>query len=325
MSDVADHTGRIGPVDSGLERGRPDVKTQISATWIRAALVAAPLFLGAVPALGAVTEFVVPTGPLITLQDGQTIDGHIIGIDQTNIIVQTTDGATQTLPRATVRAVAFETVTGRRLTGELIGWTSGVYQITTPEAAIKVYSTMPAVAAPAEPAVAADSEEPQETVEARAPETEDAGQGSSKAIAAVTVDETANGIDDDASSDIVGTQDAAATPTASLSIQVSVENSKENGPPIAFNIELSEPSESSVVLIYATIDGTAINGQDYEANRGVVVIKPGEQTARIEASVIDDSEQEEQEHLQLFLTVDPTVAVVENRQIVATIDDDDQG
>ncbi|MDH3661255.1 MAG: hypothetical protein OEU92_14715 [Alphaproteobacteria bacterium] len=270
------------------------------------------------------TEFVVPSGPLITLQDGRAITGHIVRIDQTDVVIQTDDGATQTLPRATVESVAFETITGRKLVGELVGWTPGVYQITTAEAAIKVYSTMPAAIIATEPAIAPDSPE-QDVVEAGAPEAADAGEGSSQAIAAVAVDETANGTESGTSSAPVGSQNAAVTPTSNLSITVSVENSKENGPPVAFNIELSEPSEKSVVLIYATIDGTAINGQDYEANRGVVVIKPGEMVARIEAPVIDDTDQEEQEHLQLFLTVDPTVAVVENRQIIATIDDDDQG
>lgn len=322
MRDATGHKGRIGSVGNGPERGHPEVKKQGNTSLVRAALIAAPFILGALPALATVTEFVVPTGPLITLQDGQSIEGHVVSLDQTNIVIQTADGATRTLPRSTVQNVAFETVTGRQLIGELVGWTQGVYQIATSEAAIKVYSTTPATAAPPQSPVAADNEVP-ETVEATA--TEDAGQGSSQAIAAVTIDETANGIDDGAANDITGVQDAASTPTADLSIQVSVESSKENGPPVAFNIELSRASDSSVVLIYATIDGTAINGQDYEANRGVVVIKPGERTARIEAPVIDDTEIEEQEHLQLFLTVDPTVAVVESRQIIATIDDDDQG
>ncbi|NJO37962.1 MAG: hypothetical protein HC871_10540 [Rhizobiales bacterium] len=138
---------------------------------------------------------------------------------------------------------------------------------------------------------------------------------------AATTEPTGAGAGNAASS--TGTQEAALAPSADLRIQVSVENSQESGPPVAFNVQLSRPSETSVVLIYATIDGTAVNGQDYEANRGVVVLKPGEQVARIEAPVIDDADQEEQEHLQLFLTVDPAVATVESRQIVATIDDDD--
>ena len=299
-------------------------------TLIPSAFLAATLMFGVSPALSAATEFVVPTGPLITLQNGQTIDGHIIRIDQTNIVIQTKDGASQILPRSTVQTVAFKTVTGQELAGELVGWKPGVYQIATSEAALNIYSMMPATASPAEPQVALDirEEAPPETAPAGGPgpAAEDAVQGSSQAIAAVAVDDkTADGLNEGAPDAAIDTEQAALPTTADLSIKVSVENSKENGPPVAFNISLSEPSDSSVVLIYATIDGTAINGEDYEANRGVVVIKPGEQTARIEAPVIDDSEQEEQEHLQLFLTVDPTVAVVENRQIIATIDDDDQG
>jgi len=329
MTDVADCVDRIGPVGNGLRRTRPKAKRFADILGLaRSALLASALLLAAAPAESAPTEFVVPTGPLITLQDGRVIEGHIVRIDQTDIVIQTGDGATQALPRSTVESVVFETVTGQALVGELVGWTPGVYQIATSEAAIKIYSTMPAVELQPEPAAApavAENDTSQDETAPADTETVDAGQGDSQAIAAVNVDETDNGIDSSTSEDVVGTQNAAITPTADLSIEVSVENSKENGPPVAFNIQLSKPPESSVVLIYATIDGTAINGQDYEANRGVVVIKAGEQTARIEAPVIDDAELEEQEHLQLFLTVDPTVAVVENRQIIATIDDDDQG
>ncbi|MEM9627739.1 MAG: Calx-beta domain-containing protein [Pseudomonadota bacterium] len=291
---------------------------------VRSALLASALMFGALPAFGAATEFVVPSGPLITLQNGRTIDGHIIRIDQTNIVIQTKDGASEILPRSTVRTVAFKTVTGQELTGELVGWEPGVYQIATAEAALNIYSTMPATASSNETRVAVDIRE-EEAAPAGGPATEDAGQDNSQAIAAASLDGSAGELNEGAPDAAVGSEQAALPATANLSIKVSVENSKENGPPVAFNIALSEPSDSSVVLIYATIDGTAINGEDYEANRGVVVIKPGEQSARIEAPIIDDSEKEEQEHLQLFLTVDPTVAVVENRQIIATIDDDDQG
>ena len=108
-----------------------------------------------------------------------------------------------------------------------------------------------------------------------------------------------------------------------IEIEISAQNAIENSKPIAFDIELSRASENSVVLIYATIDDTAINGEDYEAARGVLVIEAGDTKARIEAPVINDDISEELEAVQLFLTVDPSVAVVKNRQIVATIEDDD--
>lgn len=327
MIGIAKRADRIGPVGSGLIRGRPGGKRFAHARRLaRSAVLASALMLTFSPAKSAVTEYVVPSGPVITLQDGRAINGHVVRIDQTDIVIQSVEGVAETLPRSTVESVTFETITGETLVGELVGWTPGVYQIATSEVAIKVYSAMPAVAPEAEPATTiVEDEASQEEDVAANEEVVAAGQGDSQAIAAVSVDETDNGIDEGAVETAVGAQDAAITPTADLSIAVSVENSKENGPPVAFNIQLSEPSENSVVLIYATIDGTAVDGEDYEANRGVVVIKAGEQTARIEAAVIDDTELEQQEHLQLFLTVDPTVATVESRQIIATIDDDDQG
>lgn len=301
----------------------------VLAIWVQVACLAFTLFVGTVPALAAVTEYVVPTGPLITFQDGRSIEAHIMRMDQRDLIIQTGNGRSQTLLRSTVESVAFETVTGERIVGELVGWTPGVYQIATPDAAIKIYCAMPAASVPPrlaivpKPAVAKKSTS--KTVEAVAGSAPlDAGRGDPQAIAAVTAAPRKTAIESSATNNVIDTPDAAAVPETGLSIQVSVEHSRENGPPVAFNIALSKPSDDPVVLIYATIDGTAVNGEDYEANRGVVLIKPGEQSARIEAAVIDDAEQEEQEHLQLFLTVDPTVAVVENGQIIATIDDDDQ-
>lgn len=378
MTDVTDRTGRIRSVSNGLKPEYPIAKSLADMNMKKAAqtfLLCTGLLYSTVPAQSAVTEFVVPSGPMITLQGDRTLEGHVIRIDQTDIVIQTGDGTTRTVPRSIIETVAFETITGQQLVGELVGWTPGVYQIATSEAAIKVYSSVPAIAARPDadldpeditfgnnsgaddiaeitseiqdvgqddsPTIIAatttsemaDNNDAADNAEI-VPEPRDASQAYAAALAAATTtDETTSPVTSDLPDglagaqpdDLAGSQTAATTPTADLSIEVSVENSRENGPPVAFNIQLSKPPESSVVLIYATIDGTAVNGEDYEASRGVVVIKPGEQSARIEAHVINDQELEEQEHLQLFLTVDPSVAVIENRQIIATIDDDDQG
>jgi len=378
MNEASGCAGRIAFVGGVPKSGRSTMMNwmMLRSHKVRQRFVLAlflPFFvlIAGVPANANVTEFVVPAGPRITLQDGREILGHIIQIDQTNIVILTTDGIRETVPRSTVEGLTFDTIAGEELIGELVGWSPGIYQIATEAAAIKVYSAMPAVPAEPEPApepaptLAEESGPEGETVaeeesvaaEESVPEDEATGnlaanaaevsppapasalaapapasaevtgsdQSGSETITAAVANTEPNGIDRDPSQSVAGVQDAAVSPQSDLSIEVSVENSRENGPPVVFNIELSKPSENSVVLIYATIDGTAVNGEDYEANRGVVVIKAGEQKARIEATVIDDSEKEEQEHLQLFLTVDPTVAVVESRQIIATIDDDDQG
>lgn len=336
MSDRADGTCSVKPRD---DRGRRQPGAGLLGAL--SVLGAGVLFWGA--AAAAVTEFVVPSGPVITFQDGRTIDGHIVKIDQTNVVVRSLDGTEQILPRATIERVTFETVSGQELGGELIGWTTGVYEIATSEAAIKVYSALPASlmakapAAATEAATAMDALVQTEGGAGEAPGGADAAPGPAAIAEATAAEATAaeSSTNDDrrtaaapdaeeANTDVAAAgQDAAATPNASLSIEVSVEDSAEDGPPVAFNVALSEPSPNSVVLIYATIDGTAIDGEDYEANRGVLVIRSGEQQARIEAPVIDDSISEGDEHLKLFLTVDPSVAVLKNSEIVATIKDND--
>lgn len=279
----------------------------LAAVWMSISPMTGTVWAATVPA----SEFVVPGGPMITLQDGQKIEGHIVGFDQTNVTIRSNDGAEQKLPRATIDQLMFTTVTGREVFGALIGWKPGVYELTSDEAIVTVYSVAPPVRldnervnARVDKDAAIDAEPDAEPVVARGLNGTDKVE-----------DETAGG---------TGGQGPAAEPISDLEISVSVSNARENGEAIGFDIELSRPSESSVVLIYATIDGTAIEGKDYQAARGVLVIKAGQTSARIEALVIDDDESEDEEQLQLFLTVDPAVAVVKDRKIIATIQDDDQ-
>ena len=262
-------------------------------------------------ARSAAVEFVVPRGPVILLQDGQQIDGHIIKLDQTNVIIQAVDGSEQTIPRATIDRVRFETVTGAEISGSLLGWKPGVYELTTKESVVVVYSVAPM------PPV--EDEGGQEIAN-------DVAEENAEQVVAANAEHGLNGTDVNDEVEVTGeveTELAAVTPVSDLMIDVSVDSTREDAGPIGFNIELSKPSESSVVLIYATINDTAIDGEDYQAARGVLVIKAGQTDARIEAPIIDDDISEEEEQLRLFLTVDPAVAVVRNREIIATIEDDD--
>lgn len=321
MSDVTDRFHRIQPMakapvwPAALCTGL----RAVAAAWlIPAVLMVSGLLssLAAAKSDSSMSEFVVPSGPTIVLQDGEAIDGHIVKLDQTNVTIQTVDGAQVIVPRSTIEAIRFGTVAGNTIEGALIGWQPGIYELTTTESVVTVYSTM-AMPLAEESNVAGDTSEPGNSDEPIDDETIVAAHdGTNGTTSADTAEgETDNPVD----------QVAATAPATDLEISVSVANARENGAPIAFNIELSRPADTSVVLIYATIDGTAVNGEDYEPMRGVMVIKAGETSAKIEASVINDDVAEEVENLQLFLTVDPTVAVVKNREIVATIEDDDQG
>lgn len=274
------------------------------------------LQLAPVGAAGAMStsEFVVPSGPVISLKDGQEFDGHIIGIDEDNVVILAEDGSEQTMPRASINLIKFKTIAGLEIIGSLNQWKPGVYELSADETIVTIYSTMPRRPKPApepEKIVEVAVEEPVEDISG----SDDIANGTGGPAAAIT-EELATGE--------TGEQLAKLTPGEPIEIEVSAQNAVENSTPVAFNIQLSRASEASVVLIYATIDGSAIGGEDYESARGVLVIEAGETEARIETSVINDDISEDMEELRLFLTVDPSIAVVKSRQIVATIEDDDR-
>lgn len=98
----------------------------------------------------------------------------------------------------------------------------------------------------------------------------------------------------------------------------------ESDAAMLFNFELSEPSETSIAIIYTLLDGTAKASEDYTHRQGVVVFKSGQVRAKVAAEIIDDKEAETNETFQLFVTGDPKVVMIENRKIEATIRDNDE-
>ena len=124
-------------------------------------------------------------------------------------------------------------------------------------------------------------------------------------------------------------QDEAETPSAEadsterLEIDASAQPAQESLAALVFEVRLSRPSNRSVVVIYATVDGTAKAGTDYEPQQGVITIQPGATSAELYAPLINDNEVEGEEHFRLFLSTDPTVADVSAKQVRAVIQDDD--
>jgi hypothetical protein len=117
-------------------------------------------------------------------------------------------------------------------------------------------------------------------------------------------------------------QTALAVPPL-LEIAASAMPAPEGGAPLVFNIDLSEPASRSLVLIYATIDGSAKGGIDFEPQRGVLIVDRGQISARLETPLINDGDSEDDEHLQLFLSLDPSIGTLRTKSITATIQDDD--
>lgn len=91
---------------------------------------------------------------------------------------------------------------------------------------------------------------------------------------------------------------------------------------LAFVVSLSEPSSTPVTLGYATADGTAQAGSDYQAASGTLTFAPGETRKTIVVQVNGDTDHESAESLGITL-VNPTGATLAKGQATGTIANDD--
>ena len=97
----------------------------------------------------------------------------------------------------------------------------------------------------------------------------------------------------------------------------------EDGGTLSFLATLSAESASDVTVSYATSDGTAVAGDDYEAASGILTFAAGETERDIEVAVLDDKVEEPHESLTLTLS-DPVNAVLGDAVAKGTILDNDE-
>jgi hypothetical protein len=140
------------------------------------------------------------------------------------------------------------------------------------------------------------------------------------AAMAATGSDSASDIADDAAAVTA----VAATPQAQregqrLAVRASVGSAAAGADDLVFQIELSRPAEQTVVLIYGTVDGTAVAGKDYEPQQGVVTLARGSRSANVHVPLIKDRRPRQHARFELFLTADPKVAQVVDQRISATI------
>ncbi|MBJ3774316.1 cellulase family glycosylhydrolase [Acuticoccus mangrovi] len=92
---------------------------------------------------------------------------------------------------------------------------------------------------------------------------------------------------------------------------------------VAIAVSLSEAASHSVSVDYATVDGTAIAGVDYEATSGTVTFDPGETTVIIEVDVLRDGVAEDDRSFDVVLS-DPDGGELDGARTTITILDDDE-
>ncbi|MDJ0944203.1 MAG: Calx-beta domain-containing protein [Kiloniellales bacterium] len=106
-------------------------------------------------------------------------------------------------------------------------------------------------------------------------------------------------------------------------ITVASAEESEAAAEMVFELALSRPVKAEVLLIYATADGTAMAGSDYEAARGSVILAPGATSAVVTITLLDDQLAEGDESFELLVTSDMDLSEVKVQRAAAKILDDE--
>jgi uncharacterized protein YegL len=93
---------------------------------------------------------------------------------------------------------------------------------------------------------------------------------------------------------------------------------------VAYTVTLSNPSTSPIAIKYATQDGTATAGTDYESKTDTLTFQPGETRKTITVKVLNDNVYEGSETFNINLS-NPTGASIDTGSFTTTIRDDGTG
>ncbi|WP_422928452.1 beta strand repeat-containing protein [Singulisphaera sp. PoT] len=93
--------------------------------------------------------------------------------------------------------------------------------------------------------------------------------------------------------------------------------------PLTFTVSLDAPATGAITINYATADGTAQAGVDYQATSGTLTFLPGETSKTVTVLAIQDSLNEQDETFTLNLSNAPAGTTIARGQGVATLRNDD--
>ncbi len=119
--------------------------------------------------------------------------------------------------------------------------------------------------------------------------------------------------------------ETGAAPVLAISDATVTAEGNDGGTPTAtavFTVTLSVPQNIPVSVDYATADGTATAGLDYQAVAGTLTFSPGETSLTIDVPILGDTIAEGDETFFVNLS-NATNAIIEDGQGIGTIVDDD--
>lgn len=278
----------------------PPIALRKLALWQRAAgTVLAALLTGAVPLKAE--EFVLRSNEILT--------GRAIAATGSSIMIQLDSVGLVQFGIAEIRELRIATTNKGLVTGKLLGWRDGVYRIRSGQDELVVGAGTPGEAGKV--MTAGGDEAASKTPNSPPPVA---------AIPEVAPPAVQPSLEVAPSSE---TQEAVEPVDPIVTVSVTSSRAREDDGELVLVFELSQPSTQPLVMIYASIDGAAVAGSDYQPTRDVLTLQPGEMRAEVRIGLIDDDLPEVEEDLQLFVTVDPNVARLSHHPVVVMIDDDD--
>ncbi|WP_344313439.1 Calx-beta domain-containing protein [Fodinicola feengrottensis] len=106
---------------------------------------------------------------------------------------------------------------------------------------------------------------------------------------------------------------------------VTVTEGNSGTTPANFTVSLAPASDKPVTVHYATSDGTATAGSDYQATNGDLTFTPGQTTKTVTVPVIGDLVDEPNETFNVDLSAASGSAIVDGHGVGTIIDDDRNG
>ena len=129
-------------------------------------------------------------------------------------------------------------------------------------------------------------------------------------------------IEDDEGVGTIRDDDGTSPPPTMPSLRIGDATVDEGGGPAVFTVTANAESSGTMTVDYVTAADSATAGDDYTSTSGTLTFLAGQRTATIEVTVLDDSDEEQDETFKVRLT-NPDDATIEDDEGVGTIRDDD--
>jgi Calx-beta domain-containing protein len=248
----------------------------------------------------------------IVLKSGEVVEGSLVQATRNTLIVRRAIGGMHQMSLHDIAEVRIDRAQGEPISGQLLSWADGVYQIRSGGEVVRVSEGRILSRAPleAEPS-------PTPPPRARGGRTVDTAAAAAQRIVATPVAANAD-IAAVPKAETIGAR-TAESDSQTVVLKASVDPAMPGTAGVVFTIELSRPAQQPIVLIYGTVDGTARAGTDYEPQQGVITLAPGTRSMQVRVPLIGHQRPRDESRFELFLAADPKLVEVADQRIAATI------